>query len=68
MLQPSALNMVQIVSHGGFGPTTAGNPRPYGMPPLVLNDADLAAVVNHVRRSWGNAASEVTALDVLRLR
>ncbi len=68
VLQPTALNLVQIISHGGFGPTTVDNPRPYGMPPLVLKDADLAAVVNHVRRSWGNQASEVAELDVLYLR
>ena len=34
-------NLVHIVLHGGFPPTTAGNPRPFGMPPFatVLSDA-----------------------------
>jgi mono/diheme cytochrome c family protein len=63
-------NLVQTVLHGGFAPATAGNPRPFGMPPyvLVLNDADVAAVLTHLRASWGNAAAEVTELDVNRVR
>lgn len=68
VLQPTALNLVQIIAHGGFGPTTAGNPRPFGMPLLVLDNAAMAAVVNHVRQSWGNSAAGVSELDVLRLR
>ncbi len=68
VLQATALNLVQVITHGGFGPTTAGNPRPYGMPPFVFSDADMAAVVNHVRQSWGNDAAAVSELDVLRLR
>ena len=41
-------NLVQAVLHGGFAPATAGNPRPYGMPPfvLVLDDAQIAAVLS----------------------
>jgi mono/diheme cytochrome c family protein len=63
-------NLVQMVLYGGFPPTTAGNPRPFGMPPfvLVLNDADLAAVLTHVRTAWGNRAAPVSELDVSRLR
>jgi len=68
--QPHTENLVQIVLHGGFAPATAGNPRPYGMPPftLSLNDGELAAVLSHLRRSWGNQASELSALDVYRAR
>ena len=46
------------------------NPRPFGMPPylLTLSDADIAAVLTHVRRSWGNQAPAVSELDVLNLR
>ncbi|SFC48774.1 Cytochrome c, mono-and diheme variants [Polaromonas sp. OV174] len=66
----STANLVQIVLNGGYAPSTAGNPRPYGMPPfvLVMNDADMAAVLTHVRGSWGNQASEITPFDVSRLR
>ena len=63
-------NVVQAILHGGFAPATAGNPRPHGMPPFghVLDDEAVAAVASHVRRSWGNAAGEVSTLEVLRLR
>ena len=56
---PQTTNLVQAVLHGGFAPATAGNPRPFGMPPylLVLDDADIAAVLTHLRTSWGNAAA-----------
>jgi mono/diheme cytochrome c family protein len=63
-------NLVQIVLNGGFSPATAGNPRPYGMPPyvLVFSDADTAAVLSHIRNAWGNTAAPVTELDVSRQR
>ena len=63
-------NMVHAVLHGGFAPATAGNPRPFGMPPyvLVLDDADIATVLTHLRSAWGNAAPEVTELEVNRVR
>jgi mono/diheme cytochrome c family protein len=59
-------NLVQVLLHGGFAPATAGNPRPFGMPPYatVLSDADVAAVLSHIRASWGNRASAVTELAV----
>lgn len=61
-------NLVQIVRHGGYSPATAGNPRPYGMPPFGqrLDDAEIAAVLTYVRRSWGNDADEVTQRDAMR--
>lgn len=63
-------NLVQIVLNGGFAPATAGNPRPFGMPPYVLqfSDADTAAVLTHIRNAWGNRASGVSELDVTRQR
>jgi mono/diheme cytochrome c family protein len=66
----NSTNLLQIVIHGGFAPATAGNPRPYGMPPyrLLLNDADIAAVVTHIRTSWGNRASQVHEMDVSLLK
>ena len=66
----SSANLVQIVVHGGFAPATAGNPRPFGMPPymLVLGDSDIAAVLTHIRSAWGNRAAQVTELEVNRIR
>jgi len=63
-------NVVQVIRHGGFMPTTASNPRPFGMPPYgqLLSDADIAAVASFIRQSWGNAAAPVSALDVLHVR
>ena len=68
MAQPN--NAVLSVLHGGFAPVTKGNPRPFGMPPflLQLGDADVAAVLTHVRSSWGNAATAVTVAEVAAAR
>lgn len=65
-----ASNLVQIVLNGGYAPATQGNPRPFGMPPfvLMLNDADMALVLTHIRQSWGNRASEITPVEVNRIR
>jgi len=63
-------NLVQLILHGGFPPSTAGNPRPFGMPPFatVLSDADVAAVLSHIRASWGNDAPAVSELAVTQQR
>lgn len=63
-------NLVQMIRHGGFSPTTAGNPRPFGMPPFsqTLSNGDMAAVTTYIRQSWGNAAAPVSALEVQRVR
>jgi mono/diheme cytochrome c family protein len=66
----SPVNVVRMVLGGGFGPATAGHPRPFGMPPYAtrLSDAEIAAVVTYLRTSWGHRASPVNALEVNRLR
>jgi mono/diheme cytochrome c family protein len=63
-------NAVLHVLYGGFPAATAGNPRPFGMPPflLTLTDADVAAVLTHARSAWGNQASGVSELQVQQLR
>lgn len=63
-------NLVQLVLYGGYGPATTGHPRPFGMPPslLELDDRDIAAVLTHLRTQWGNQADEVTPLQVNRIR
>ena len=70
LLMPATANLVQIVLNGGFAPATGGNPRPFGMPPyvLLLSDADVAAVLTHLRTSWGNQAPAVSELEVSRQR
>lgn len=63
-------NLVQMVLYGGYAPATAGNPRPFGMPPFVLkmNDKETAAVLTYIRNAWGNKAPLVTELEVARAR
>jgi mono/diheme cytochrome c family protein len=67
---PNTTNLVRILLAGGYAPSTAGNPRPFGMPPFVhvLNDTDIAAVTTYIRNAWGNQADSVTAADVIRVR
>jgi mono/diheme cytochrome c family protein len=63
-------NLVRIVLEGGFAPDTPGHPRPFGMPPFgqTLDNEELAALLTHVRTSWGNQSSAVSALQVNRYR
>jgi len=70
VLQDSPVNLLQTVLYGGFGPSTAGNPRPFGMPPyvLTLSEPELADLLSYLRASWGHQAGPVSALDVQRLR
>ncbi len=65
-------NLVQTVLFGGYAPATAAHPRPFGMPPFVLElgDKDIAAVLTHLRQGLqdeGQRAAEVTALQVNRI-
>jgi mono/diheme cytochrome c family protein len=70
VLLDSTANLVHIVLEGGFPPTTAGNPRPFGMPPFatVLSDTEVAALLSYMRLSWGNRVMPVSALEVSRFR
>lgn len=66
VLQPTAINLMLTVRQGGFAPATAAHPQPYGMPPLDLSDAEMAALLSFIRQSWGHQASAVSELDVWR--
>ena len=63
------INVVQVIRQGGFMPTTAGNPQPFGMPPYgqLLNNDEMAAVATFIRQSWGNSAAPISTLDVFRV-
>ena len=61
---PVTTNLVRMLRSGGFAPGTAGNPRPYGMPPFELNADDSAALLNYIRNAWGNQADAVAPVDV----
>ncbi|PSC06320.1 alcohol dehydrogenase [Alsobacter soli] len=66
----SAVNPIRMVLNGGYPPGTAGNPRPYGMPPFAqtLSDNEVAAVVTYIRTSWGNRGAAVAAAEANQLR
>ena len=66
----SPVNPIHAVLHGGYPPSTQGNPRPYGMPPFgnILSDVEVAALVSYIRNAWGNEASMVSANQVNHYR
>ncbi|MFT4045260.1 MAG: cytochrome c [Solimonas sp.] len=71
VLMSSAVDPIRIVLFGGYppstgGPSTAGNPRPFGMPPFAptLSDEQVAEVLTYVRTSWGNDARPVAGVEV----
>ena len=64
------VNAVRSVLNGGYPPSTAGNPRPFGMPPFaqVLRGEEVALVLSYIRNAWGNRAGLVTAAEVDKSR
>jgi mono/diheme cytochrome c family protein len=70
VVEPTGTNATKAVLLGGFAPVTAGNPRPYSMPPYAqqLSDADIAAVVTYIRAAWTNRAPSIRESDVSRYR
>lgn len=61
---------IKVVLNGLQGKVIDGVTYTTQMPPWadLLSDAQIAAVINHERSSWGNHAPNVTANDVARLR
>lgn len=70
VIMDSPVNTIRSVLYGGYPATTAGNPRPYGMPPFqqIFRDGDVALVVSYIRNAWGNRGGLVNAVDVDRSR
>ena len=63
---PSPRNAIHSLLFGGYGASTAGRPRPYGMPPFAqdLSDTEAAAVLSYIRSAWGNTAGAVNAVKI----
>ena len=62
--------LIKVTLHGLQGPITV-NGRPWNammMPFSNLPDAQIAAALTHVRTSWGNTASPITAEQVAQAR
>lgn len=66
----AAVNPIRVVLFGGYAPGTAGNPRPFGMPPFgsTLSNQDVADVLTYTRSAWGNQGRPVSAAEVARNR
>jgi mono/diheme cytochrome c family protein len=63
-------NLIQIILMGGYSPTTALNPKPFGMPPFsqTLTNDEIANLTSYIRGAWGNKARPVLSIQVLKLR
>lgn len=61
---------IATVLHGAQGLTIDGVTYPAAMPAFAdqLTDAQIAAIIDHERSSWGNQAPTVTAKDVAAVR
>lgn len=61
---------IKTILDGAQGRTINGKTFPPAMPGFAqqLSDAEIAAIVNHERTSWGNDAPRVTAEDVAARR
>ncbi|HUH37874.1 MAG TPA: cbb3-type cytochrome c oxidase subunit II [Spongiibacteraceae bacterium] len=70
VLAEDATEHIAIVLHGAHGRTINGRTYASPMPPFGdrFNDAEIAAMVNHERSSWGNNAPTVSAEDVATVR
>jgi mono/diheme cytochrome c family protein len=70
VLQHTPASLVRMIVEGGFGAATSSNPQPYGMPPYgqVLSPLEIAAVITHIRSSFGNRAGFVSEIEVIKYR
>jgi hypothetical protein len=68
--QTDPTTMVHFILAGVRATPTAAAPTGFAMPPFAwkLDERQVAAVATYVRNSWGNAAPEVTAEQVDKLR
>lgn len=61
-------NAIKVLLYGGFGASTEGRPRPYGMPAYSqqFSDQEVADVLSYIRAAWGNTASRISASSIRR--
>jgi len=60
---------IGAILHGLHGKAIKGTAYASQMPPFAqLSDNDIAAIVDHERTSWGNAAPTINPDDVKRAR
>ena len=60
---------IRVVLQGLSGEIRVNNRRYAGsMPPVLINDQQIAEVLTYVRNSWGNSAGPVSAAEVQAVR
>lgn len=70
VLEQAGTNAIRVVLLGGFSVETQHSPEPYSMPPFAatMSDAEVTAVVNYIRQTWGNNATAIDEEAVKYLR
>jgi len=66
VLDKDPSKQIDVVLHGLQGQDVGGVVYPAAMPPFagLLNNTQIADIINHERSSWGNNSRHVTASDV----
>lgn len=67
---PDPTKQIDVVLQGLHGENVGGTVYPSAMPPFssLLNDAQIADIINHERSSWGNHGKLITADQVKTAR
>lgn len=66
---PNPAQHIAVVLHGLHGKAINGTPYSSVMPPFPqLSNADIAAIIDHERTSWGNHAPTITPDQVQKAR
>ncbi|MEO8747615.1 MAG: multicopper oxidase domain-containing protein [Rhodanobacter sp.] len=70
VLDADATKQIDVVLNGLHGQVVAGTAYATPMPPFgsMLNDAEIADIINHERSSWGNHGKPITSSEVKALR
>ncbi|MGH8379085.1 MAG: c-type cytochrome, partial [Gammaproteobacteria bacterium] len=66
VLNPDPSKQIDVVLNGLQGQNVGGTMYATPMPPFgkLLNDAEIADIINHERSSWGNKAKQITSSEV----
>jgi mono/diheme cytochrome c family protein len=68
--QTDATSLIHVVLRGAMSVSTKAAPTAAAMPAFtwILNDDEVAVVVNYIRNSWGNSAPMISATDIRKER
>ncbi len=66
VMDANPAKQIDVVLHGLQGQDVGGTVYTAAMPPFagLLNNAQIADIINHERSSWGNSSKKITASDV----